>query len=383
MSDIYKSILIMGDMMKVLFFLVLFGFWGCVEIQPETQNESVELTLDGDRADRNGEVRLRADGLSVWMRPTIEVPTFTRSTWVLSGRVSRNINAISGSVLGQPTDLQQVSKRKFEVSISTEGFEDALIHGLWVHVETSAGTHTLKLSLEGRLVSGQGSSYIYPYKRIQLVADGGKPVFRATVSTRKDFQTLVGSNDDDSEPESVKVSDRKFHLDFQSGLLTWAATPYEDPLVLIGESSGKRYRRNAYIGVALIGMGLTSDDPLNVWPAPLCDESGDVLEQIACGPNSSEALIRVFANDFRSFIISHYRANSVAIEQAGGVHRTEALLNVDTADIVEIVDPNLGYDLSTVLLFAHPDVLFPDSGKLWVGAYERSTDDLIEITQQD
>ncbi len=368
--------------MRVLFFLVLFSFVGCVE-EAETPTDSVEVTLDSDRADRSGEVRLRADSLTVWMKPTIQTPTDTRSSWIIAGRVSRNINAITGSVKSKQVDLQQLSKRKFEVSISPEHFENALVHGLFISVDTSAGTHTLRLLLEGRLVAGQGSSYIYPYRRIQLRADRGKPVFRATVSTRKNFDTLIGSNDDDSEPTTVKVSDRKFHLDFQSGLLTWAATPYNDALVLMGESAGRRYQRNSYIDVALVGLGLTNGNPADLWPAPICNPNGDVPEQLVCPPNIADVLSKRFANDFRSFIISHYRNNAVAIEQAGGVQRTQALLNVDSAEIFEISGDDFGYDLSSVILFGHPDVLFPGSGKIWVGAYQRLSGNLIEITHQN
>ncbi len=369
--------------MKVIFLLVALSLFGCVEDEPQLRIEPREIALGIERAEHSDEVRLRADGLTVWMRPKIETPTDFRSTWILSGRISRNISTINGTVDGDQLDIAHVSNRKFEISITTDLFEKALIHGLLVNVETSAGTHTIRLSLEGRLSRGDGSSYIYPYRQIRLIADGGKPVFRATVSTRKNFDTLNGTNDDDSEPSSLKVSDRKFYLDFQQGLLTWAATPYHDALVLVGHANGKRYHRHAFIGLALVKIGLTNSDPAEMWPTPQCDEAGDVHQQLACGPHPKEALFRTFANDFRSFIISHYRANSDDIEQAGGVHRTQALLTVDTARMYEITSSSHTDDSAHTILLAHPDILFPDSGKRWVGAYDRSSGDLLEISHQN
>ncbi|GEM_PF-4448215 len=364
--------------MKFLYFLFVLSVLGCVG-EVDDPSDSVEVQVDGERADRAGEVRLRNQGLSTWIKPQILMPTSVQESWRIFGRFSRNIESMSAQTHEKDLDLIQLSKRKFELRLDWDSFQDALIHDVFLKVKTSAGTHTLRLEMEPTFDKGKGSSYIYPYRRVRLISNNGAPVFRATVTTRKDARWLEGWNDDDSEPESTKLNPRKFYLDFPSGYLTSAASPYSDGLFLNMETmSGRRYEREINIGLRVKGLGLTKGDGTDVWPAAECDRAGNVKEELACGPLPTHPLVQTFARDFRSFIIRHYRANEADILSKGGVPRTSALLNVDSADIVELEESDR-YDLKTHRIMAHPDIVFPGSTELWIGVYSRTNDSLISI----
>lgn len=272
-----------------LLMIVLFTFSNCVE-EGEAGEQGLEIAAlqieDDESADNMRDLRIRTRGLTFWVHKKIQMPTDVEDTWMFAGRISRNIQSISATTQDLDVKIEQISKRKFRFFLSFENFQSALIYGVHVQVKTTAGMHTLNISLEGRLDKGVGSSYIYPNRRIRLMAVNGDPMFRATVTTRKSFRWLEGWNDDDSEPISTKVSSKKFYLDFPSWAITSAASPYDDALVLVGEGQrGREYQRKAHIGVAIVKMKLTNGDPSQVWPAPSCVPNGKVLEQLACTIN--------------------------------------------------------------------------------------------------
>ena len=66
----------------------------------------------------------------------------------------------------------------------------------------------------------------------------------------------------------------------------------------------------------------------------------------------------------------------------GGASLAEATGGIDVSRMVEITDTEedpFGYDLSTTLLLAHPDVVFDGGDSVFFGAYDRKTGELIAI----
>src|SRR5688572_20965776 len=82
---------------------------------PEAAGADAPVALDG-KADGATELRIRGDGLTLWLRPTLRVAP---GRYVIAGRTSKNLAAASPWVpddrFGEP---RLVSARKFEIALS-------------------------------------------------------------------------------------------------------------------------------------------------------------------------------------------------------------------------------------------------------------------------
>ncbi len=193
--------------------------------------------------------------------------------------------------------------------------------------------------------------------------------------------------------------------DFSASAFPWAASPTEDAVVYVAETaSGARYSRDVHMTVEISALGVTSADPTEAWPAPVCEElvrgciqdlgrdadlepCGSVAEVGACldelpQPEDIEASKRTFANGLRHALLDFYAAHEAEVVASGGNPRTEALRLVDTADVEEVTDPDedpSGHDLNDYLVLTHPDVVFVGSDTVWFGVIDRTSGELVDV----
>ncbi len=382
--------------------LCLLSIWlfACGEEPAPHDSQTIEFT-DGP-ADSLEDYRVRADGMTVWADPVV-VNDQLHDDWILGGRTSHSISTISAKVGADAVNVVATSARKFELRLKSKQLADTVAdEPLLVRIETTSGkVFHLNLGLTARFRNSTGSSRIYPWLNMVPVVNAGETFLRARVTTRGTFDWLVGSNDDDSEPNASQDDSTHWFLDFPTYALAWAASPTEDALDIHGIYNGKSYRKSAQIHFELTRLGVTNGDPAATWPAPTCTDSirdciddlgahsdleacGRAHEVLACDfPDfDAETLLakKKFANDLRSAIIAHYRVFGADILAAGGNTQQQALLGVDTNRIDEVLDAEEdpeAHDLSTIRVFSHPDLSFPGSDIMWFGAYDRITGNLV------
>lgn len=386
-------------------FLILFAVLAVACVEDTTPQDSQTLDFAGGPADSIQEPRVRADGMTVWADAHARNDLLT-DRWLIGGRTSHSIEAISATIKGEPAEVVTTSARKFELRLSPQQLtanladEPALVEV----ITTSGKTYTINLGLSARFRNTSGSTSLYVWQNITPVVTNGELTFRGRVTTRGEFETLTGSNDDDSEPLSWKEDTTHWVLDFPQHALVWAASPTEDALNIHGQKDGRDYARRAEIHVELSRLGVTNASPEIVWPTPTCaettqkciDDAGPGADLEACGrardvlacdlPADPVADLQPwkdrFADDLRKAIIQHYAAHGPDIVQAGGNTQQQALLAVDTAQMDEVTDSDEdpeAHDFSAVRVFRHPDMTFPGSDIVWFGAYERQTGNLINI----
>ncbi len=367
--------------------------------QPETDT----INLTDDAADSLEQLRVRADGMTVWAEPRV----LSENTWLFQARTSHSLTAVSATVNGDAAPAKLVSARKFEVRLTAKQMEDNLAEiPLFVTVRTVSGLHyNIMLGARARFVDTTGSSKLYPWKNIAPIMVGRDRVFRGRVTTPASIVMLAGWNDDDSEPISSQEDATHWMLDWYPGTLAWSAHPTEDALYLVGDdAAGNRYRRTAPIHIEVSKLGVSNQAPTVAWPPQHCasmvtrcladfDTSRDDLE--ACGTaaevsacladvpvDDTPVWIQRFAGDFRRHLISYYGQHEADIVGSGGNTRPQALLAVDSARIEEVTDPDevpSGHSLDDNRVFTHPDVTFPGSDIVWFGVYNRASGDLVDI----
>lgn len=375
---------------------------GCAD-ETVVEPESDTLIIGDSPADSLEQIRVRADGMTVWASPRV----LSANDWLFEARVSHSLSKISASVAGQAVDVALVSARKFEVSVPAQLMEQNLAEEpLLVAMETTTGREfTAMFVARARFVETTGSSKIYPWRNIEPIVVERKRVFRARMTAPENFVDLVGSNDDDSEPVVTRESEKYWLFDWYPGALVWAAHPTEDALMIRGEDAdGNVYTRRAPIHMELMKIGVTNSDPAAAWPAPEC--AAEVAACVAqtdaqtadlehCGTyrevwpcvvdlpvNDTPEWVKRYADDLRRAIINHYTVHGEDIVNSGGNTRPQALLSVDTRKIEEVSDPEYvpsGHDLETHRVFTHPDVMFPGSDIVWFGVYERASGSLVEV----
>lgn len=97
---------------------------------------------------------------------------------------------------------------------------------------------------------------------------------------------------------------------------------------------------------------------------------------------AAESVDQIFLNDLGRYLSEWYALYDASVIEMGGVDLAQAqgALSSDlVAALTASEAASKGYDVESVLVLGHPDVVFPDSEIVWFGAYERDSGELIEI----
>jgi hypothetical protein len=280
---------------------------GCAADDGDVETDEVDVTDDGGKADDGGEVRVRAGETTLWVDRALAPRVVSgRSEWVLSGHTSRNLtdglSFIFDDVVG---DFATVGARSFEVAYPAgdRGLMTGVPHFVRLQLAPSAGrpsTLTARVLVRPRLLSYAGAG-AYLTAELTPVHVGGRVVWRlkgnassAIESVRATVGELaLGAGD-------VRVLDAThFTVDLLDDHVT--ALVGGEELALDLELASGTWQKRARVGVTLKRLGLTSGDPLDVWPPAGCDDDvkacledlpdgtsdtstcGEALEVLQCG----------------------------------------------------------------------------------------------------
>lgn len=382
--------------------LFVLALVGCADSVVDDEGGSAFVEIGDERADSLDPLYLRAAGMSLWAEPRI-VPDGDR--FIVAARTSHDLREVTALLDGKSVDAAQRSTRKFEVYLSAEELVSNL-EGAPLVVELFTRSGLLRHAMfapRARFGPSSGSSKIYPWRAIDPVIVARETVFRGRLTTPSDFVELGGRNDDDSEPEVWREDERHWVADFPAFVLPWAASPTEDAVSFVGTTAdGRTYGRDVQIVMELEKLGLTSDAPDTVWPAPTCTASvkecvqarGEDADLEACGSTAEvrpclgaepvddlPVLKERFADAFRAHLIEYYAQHGADIASMGGNTRPQALVSVDTAKMTEVTDSDevpSGHDLADHRVLTHPDVVFPGSDIIWFAIFG-SDGSLLEI----
>ena len=361
--------------------------------------------LDDGKAD-SVELRVRAGVTTLWMRKValVDVGPGGQPRVTLQGRTSRDLASAHSWV---PDDgfgtSSVVSARKFEVVLDDGHEINTLLSGLPIHVslETKTGSvksYTARMRLVPRLARFSGSSALHPSTVVDpiYVRDPNDTLrYRGTLRSDKPLtalSVLAGEAGGDAVTTSLGPTDWKF--DWTYGGLALAAFPAGDQILF---SSTPALEKKAEFELRVLSLSLTTKAPWEAWPDPACEPEvaacigatagedlgacGSYREVSRCITAVSEHA-GIFASDLSAHLEGWYAAHGADVAAMGGNTLEQAQSAVSTDSVYELGDPEedpFAHDFEHVRVLAHPDVVFPGSDRVWFGAYDRASGELLEI----
>ncbi len=306
---------------------------------------------DADKADGYlTELRVRAGDTTVWAdRFLVPRARDGRNEWVLSAHASRTVtdglSFIFDDVVG---DFQVVSTRSFEVAYPAgdRGLMTGVSHFVRMHFAPSSSrptTLTARAIYRPRLISFSGSG-AYLTAELRPVVVGGRVVWRVSGNASSELEAVrarvgelaLGAGD-------VRLVDAThFTVDLLDDHVTAAAAG--DELVLDIDSATGSWQKRAGLAVGIKTLGLTTGDPVDVWPLPTCQDDvracvdslpdgtsdtspcGEALEVLVCGGGGGSGILF----DDVAFQAASARADDLI--ESGLAADADALAGADRAD---------------------------------------------------
>jgi hypothetical protein len=382
---------------------------GVLEGEDETSfyvgvGETIEI---GDaKVDGPNEIRVRAEGLSVWIRPAIESREVEGEIrFVIRGRASRNLASAFSFV---PDDAfgtaALIGRRSFEIELSPHE-ASSLVFGLPLLLSLDAPNaphdrYVVQIRGRTRFERFAGSPEMQIDSSITPVLVGSDVLYRGRASVASGHENLAVQIDN-AELETVREDERRFRFDVTYEHLA-SAIHSRTPISFSAGEDASPVRKTALAAMLVSRIALTHLDPYEAWPAATCGSDvleclrslgGDVDTEI-CGdaftvtrcpshlPMPSIHAER-FATDLGAHLVHWYATYGADVAASGGNDLEAARAAISAALVTEITHPEedpLGHDLDRVRVLSHPDVVFPGSDRAWIGAYDRETEALIELT---
>ena len=293
-------------MRRLLASAILLSAAACA-VDPAIETDEVSPDDAGKADGYLTELRVRAGETTLWAdRFLVPRTRDGRNEWVLSARTSRTVtdglSFIFDDVVG---DFQVVGTRSFEVAYPAgdRGLMTGVSHFVRIHLAPSSSrptTITARAIYRPRLVTFSGSG-AYLTAELRPVVVGGRVVWRVSGNASSALESVtarvgdlvLGAGD-------VGITDAThFTVDLLDDHVT--ALAGGDPLILDIESASGSWQKRAGLAIGMKTLGLTTGDPVDVWPLPTCQEEvraclaalpdgtsdtsscGEALEVLQCG----------------------------------------------------------------------------------------------------
>lgn len=242
---------------------------------PDVAN--AELVGADGKADGAAELRVRIDGLTLWLNPALTSRVETWQKFTLTGRTSRNLEGIFGFIPDDPFgEAQVLSARKFAVDLSDNELF-MMTAGLGMRLQLDfAGKHWFALiDVEARLGAFAGSSKVWADSSLAPVQMNGKLVHRTRVhvpATTTALSVTAGKAGAASAVTGVaRESATTFRVDLPREDVARAALSGAVVTFTATDASGKVLSKSAGLTITVTDAQLTAQDAYIVWPYDPCD----------------------------------------------------------------------------------------------------------------
>ncbi|MGE3767574.1 MAG: hypothetical protein AB7L94_35295 [Kofleriaceae bacterium] len=299
--------------MRLLASLLLASTIAACATTGEYDTDEIEVT-DGKADVVGGELKLRTGETSVWVtKELVRREGANGPEFAMKGRASRNVNGGLGFVMDDPYgDFAKKTARTWEVTWPANyvaGLADGVNQFVrldFVHSNGRPDSLTLRAQVRPRLLSFTGSSKIYLTAELTPVVNGGRTVYRLKGKTTTDNASLVVTVGTQALTDVVRTSSNEFQIDLAPETV-FEDSPIEISAVL---ATGTKVSKTTHLGLSIKKLGLTSEDPYELWPRPTCTTAkkscltglGDgALDLAACGEaievNACRGQVGVFVDD--------------------------------------------------------------------------------------
>lgn len=256
---------------------------------------STAIPFDEAKADGSGEVRVRADGATIWFQPTLRpITRDERPLFLLAGRFSRNLTNAQSFIPDDPFGYAEVvSARKFEVVFDPQSELRMLTHGTpsLLGLSASGATRwTAQLSFAVSLTGFAGASSIWIERDVPVVFAASRSVYRLRFEVPADA-TSVALTVGGVAVAAVADDAGSYHADLDHATFLGAASAGGSLSLTVTRASGATLTKTARAVVSLVAVDTTTLDPYEVWPRlPCSDEVKACVEALPlCIADDTEA----------------------------------------------------------------------------------------------
>jgi hypothetical protein len=319
---------------------------GACAAEPGTTDEADVVLDDEGKADTATETRVRTGETSLWVRNAIEreLRADGRDVFVVRGRTSRDLTDGSAFVFDDVKgDWAKLSTRTFEVTYAADdlGFLEGQDHFVRNHFKPSADRPenlTARIAARTRLTGFTGSG-MWLSSDVAPVVYAGQVVFRVSGNASSKLYGLrarVG----DLYLAPRQLDDTHFEIDLsRDDVLALAGTTasLQVEVDLIGGTRTK----SAKLVLRLARLGMTSEDPYEVWPPLGCEDEvracldglpAGTLDTADCGEalevQQCQGQVGVFFDDV-AFAAAMDDAQATLADPAGFAGDADALIGAD------------------------------------------------------
>lgn len=263
--------------LPTLFTVALLGCTGPNELDPGSGSSDVRSEEAPFLAASGGEVRVREDGLTLWM-DVLARPAYRGAALqvILTGRTSSNLKDVFSFV---PDDAfgtaAVVGPRSFSVTMRDGHEINTLLSGLPILVRlglSNGRTYTASVGLAPRFAASTGAAALSldtPIRPIYFQEGPSALRYRGTTSVTA--PSLTVSTSGGAAPVTAPLGTGRFRFDWEYSAFAQGFDSTTDRVILSAISGGTMVTRSAAIELAVSEVGLTgAADPSTVWPDPQC-----------------------------------------------------------------------------------------------------------------
>jgi len=348
----------------------------CATTDGDYGTDEIEVGTDGKADVEGGELKLRTGETSVWVGKDLVRRQGTNGPeFVMAGRASRNVNNGLGFVIDDPYgDFATKTARTWEVTWPAN-YVTTLLDGVnqfvrldFVHSNGRPDSLTVRAQVRPRLLTFTGSSKIYLTAELTPVVNGGRTVYRLKGKTTTANASIAVTAGSQALTDVRRLTNTEFQIDIEKEVV------FDDAPIAITTvlATGTAVTKTAHVGLSIKKLGLTSEDPYELWPRPTCTATkkacliglGDgVLDLSACGEalevTACRGQVGVFVDD-------------VAFQAALSDGRARTATTAFKADAIALVGADRADQLQYGAEQSVESRLEPQLGRWYLGAASRT-----------
>lgn len=349
----------------------------------------------------------KADGITMWLDPIAHPTTrFDQPAWRFEARASKDLASVfafsSDDEFGEAV---QSSPRKLDVFVDANQLAHLLAgYRILIDIKTTAGSvkqYFASIRVAPKLERMHGSSKIVLRKTFSPFLYGHELRFRNLVGLSSGYSGASAVTDAGGAVDLVGPSGSSTAMDWLSPVLVEVSKDPNLEIDVSATNGSGQVTRSGGVDIGVTSFQLTTQPALEQWPDPQCAATTlaclNALPQGAFDRSSCGAAIDVlpclwklppsvdvtsFSVDLTNYMTTWYGDHGADIAASGGnsLGKAQALCASTKVTLVDDAaqDPH-AHDLAKFIVFRHPDVVLPSSGKAWFGAYDRASSTLESI----
>lgn len=221
-------------------------------------------------------LRVSTDGLGIAMSPVARMAESDGDAWNLDLESNRPIEELLAyEVNGESIRLQITDDYHAVLSLNSEQMGRVLARqSLYLDIQVRGGerlSYTAVVNLQPRVVKAEGSMLIWLDEALSSALVNREVRFAGFATTASRISDLNVVTDNDADPQTSSLGRTRWSYSWTIADMLRALEAEGDNLHVLGrDDSDAEHRVEAKLGIVVEGLGLTTGQAVQVWPADVC-----------------------------------------------------------------------------------------------------------------